>query len=200
MKFLRVVVVLGIIACSPVFGQQVLLNDFAKIKAQGLHNQVLYGNKLYPLRSGLEEVYKPDKHHSNSKLSVTNGTFYSVQVITFGNLDLIWRARNAVAWFYVDMYSPGTRRFRGGEFSYVPNNTDENNIGLANTFFFKKGKFAIDLNGNGKLDKRRGEFLKVVGGKIRITQSGNIYRFDFTFTLENGVKAIGSYTGDFAQV
>ncbi|MFK7964918.1 MAG: hypothetical protein AB8C46_13225 [Burkholderiaceae bacterium] len=163
-------------------------------------NTVSYDGKTYPLSAGLEEVFRPDDNHANSQLNVTNGEFYSVQVPITGNLSLIWRARNASIWFYADVYSPGTGQLQGGTFSYVPRGTDEDDPALAQTFFFKDGKFAVDLNGDGSVKSDDGEFLTVTGGTITLEPSGAIYKVDFQFELENGQTARGSFTGDFAQV
>ena len=200
MKVFYASTILLIAIVHSAIGQPIFADDFETIKTQNLTNQVLYGERLYSLRAGLEEVYRPDANHSNSQLNLTDGEFYSTQVTVFGSLNLIWRARDAAVWFYVDMYSPGTGGFRGGEFSYVPDDTNADDDRLANDFFFKDGKFAVDIDGNGTLDSDSGEFLNIIEGRMVIEQTGNVYKLDFTFILENGVKAIGSFTGDFAQV
>lgn len=199
MKALFIAAALSMLVFFPAFGEQISANGLEKAKSRPFPNQLGYNGRRYPLRAGLEHVFRPDKHHANSRLHLTNGEFYSTQVWLSGNLNLIWRARRASAWLYVDMYSPGRKRFRGGKFVYVPNRTNENSNSLKNKFFFKKGKIAIDTNRNGKLDK--GEFLKVTGGMIGVKRLGTRrYRFDFYFNLENGTRAAGSYTGRFPKV
>ncbi len=163
-------------------------------------NTVSYDGKTYTLSAGLEEVFRPDDNHANSQLNVTNGEFYSVQVPITGNLNLIWRARDASIWFYADVYSPGTSQLQGGTFSYAARDTDEDDPALAQTFFFKDGKFAVDLNGDGSVKSDDGEFLAITGGTITLEPSGAVYKVDFRFELENGQTARGSFTGDFVQV
>lgn len=98
------------------------------------------------------------------------------------------------------MYSPGTAALSGGRFSYASRNTDEDDPALASSFFFKKGKFAIDLNNDGQIDSDDDEFLDVTGGTMTLTVSGAFYTVEFDWTVENGVNAAGSFTGDFDQV
>ena len=103
-------------------------------------NQVNYGGQVYTLSAGLEEVFRPDDNHSSSQLNISNGEFYSVQVTLMGQLDLIWRARNASVWLYVNMYSPGTAALSGGTFSFAPRNTDEDDPALARNLVFQERK------------------------------------------------------------
>jgi len=163
-------------------------------------NQVNYDGTTYELSAGLEEVFQPDDNHSSSQINITNGEFYTTQVVLFGNLTWIWRAREASVWLYVNMYSPGTTEFSEGTFSFAPRETDEDDPALANTYFFKKGKFAIDLNNDGQIESDDNEFLEVIGGTMTLTQNGAVYTVTFNWTLENGVNATGSFTGDFNQV
>lgn len=69
----------------------------------------------------------------------------------------------------------------------------------ANDSFFKDGKFAVDPNRDGSVETDDNEFPDTTGGTIVLEQSGDEYRLDFTFELENGIKVKGSYSGDFAQ-
>jgi hypothetical protein len=185
-----------------------LVNDGAETPATGPinndgntgSNQVNYGGQIYALSAGLEEVFRPDDNHSSSQLNISNGEFYSVQVPLMGQLKLIWRARNATVWLYVNMYSPGTAALSGGTFSFAPRNTNEDDPVLASSYFFKKGKFAIDLNGDGQIESDDEEFLNVTGGTMTLTVSGALYTVEFNWTLENGVNATGSFSGDFSQV
>ena len=143
-------------------------------------------------------MFKPDDNHSNSEFSLTDGEFYSTQVVLFGNLDLIWRARDAKFWFYADMYSPGTDAFRAGTFTYMPPSTDEDDPSLSQQFFFKDGRFAFDLDENG--DFEDDEYLDVTGGTITLSDQTADYTFSLELTLENGKTIAGTYSGNFPKV
>ena len=68
------------------------------------------------------------------------------------------------------------------------------------TWFFKKGKFAIDLNNDGQIESDDDEFLEVTGGTMTLTTSDTFYTVEFNWTLENGVNTVGSFSADFDQV
>jgi len=169
------------------------------IKTINLESTLKYGEKTYQLTKGLEEVFKKDNNHSSSQINITNGDFYKTQVWISSNLNWIWRTRNASIWLYVDLYSPGFNGLTTGTYKFRRNNTDEDNPTLSRKYFFKKGKLAIDLNNNRKLDKGS-EYLKITDGTISLSVSEDIYTLHFNITLSNDKKVSGDFKGDFDQV
>ena len=87
---------------------------------------------------------------------------------------------------------------KSGRFNFASGDKDASF--LKNKYFFPKGKFAGDVNGDGQVESKAGEFLKIVGGQIVVEKEGASYNIDFNFSLENGVTAKGSFLGDFKQV
>lgn len=173
------------------------LVSFYAVKAQD--NRLTYENDTYTLVKGIEELYKKDVNHSSSQLNFTDGEFYQTQVWISGNINLIYRARKASIWVYVDLYAPGDKGLTSGSYKFMPRRTDENTPELADTHFFKKGKLAIDLNKNGKLDKKI-EFFTITEGAIKLEVLGKQYALQFSFVLENGAKVTGNFTTDFDQL
>jgi len=171
----------------------------SQIKA-GKNNKMMYGTKQYVLSKGIEEVFKLDDNHSSSRINITDGDFYHTQVTISGNLHWIWRAKNASVWLYVNMYSPGNGGLKDGLYVYKPRNTNENDPTLADTYFFKKGKIAIDLNNDGELESDNNEFIKIIGGTIKMKVLGDNYFLEFDLELDNDINVTGSFEGYFNQV
>ena len=163
-------------------------------------NTIKYGSESYSLTNGLEEVFKLDDNHSSSQINITNGEFYSTQVVISGNLNLIWRARNASVWLYVDMYAPGFEGLSSGTYAFRPKNTDEDDPALIDIHFFTEGKFAIDLNDDGNIESDDNEYIEITGGTIKVEVKGGEYLLELNLTLENNENVSGTFGADFDQV
>jgi len=175
------------------------LYSISQSNANNSSNILQYGEKEFSMSQGMEEVYKTKENHSASGINLTDGEFYQTQIWISGTINLIWRARNASVWLYLDCYAPGDSGLTSGTYEFMPKNTDPNNQALAGTYFYKKGKLAIDLNQNGKLDKGS-EFIKITDGIIKISVSGDTYDLEYNLILENSVKVLGNFTGNLDQV
>ena len=172
---------------------------FAQNSTTPKGNELWYGEMVYPVSKGLEEVFKKHPNHSASQLNITDGEFYQTQVSIMGNLNYIWRAKDASVWLYVKMYAPGSKGLTTGTYTIKPNKTDIDLPSLANTTFFKKGKIAIDLNKNGKLDKGV-EYFKIIDGSINVEVEGVRYMTEFDVQLGNGENVKGRFKKNFVQV
>lgn len=163
------------------------------------NNEFQYNGKKYPVSEGLEEVFKKRNNSSGSQLNISDGKFYQTQVWLSGNLTYIWRPKNASVWLYAKLYAQGSKGLTSGNYTIKPDKTDTRNPTTADLPFFIKGKCAIDLNNNGKLEKGT-EFFKVIDGKITLNAEGKIYSVEFELKLSNGRIIKGNIIKDFTQV
>ena len=175
----------------------VLVTTSQRLFAQVPPNSTLVGNRHYRNVAGLQEVFKPKTNHYFSRFNLTDGEFYSVRASVMGNYDPIWRARHNSFWLYADLYAP-VNSYRSGKFVYVSSDVDENDFSLARQSFFKKGRIWVDVNGNGEDESE--EFIDVTNGVISFSGSGSNLTFSFNLVLENGLRALGTYSGKFLKV
>ena len=66
--------------------------------------------------------------------------------------------------------------------------------------FFKKGKFAFNVNEDGSFTSEDNGFFEVKGGTIEVEVSNDIYDVSFDLDLENGKRISGSMSHNFDQV
>ncbi|MRH99249.1 hypothetical protein GH721_01780 [Kriegella sp. EG-1] len=164
------------------------------------NNAIMIEDDTYVSIKGLEEVFDFKENHSASQINFTDGEFYYVQVVIFGNLQPIWRARDASLWVYADLFAPGFEGLTSGTYDFKPDNTDENDIDLSNSHFFIDGKVAIDLNKDGELESDDNEFLKITGGSIKLERQEDYYEIELNLSLENNIQVTGKFSDDFDQV
>ena len=175
----------------------IVLLSFGELMSQ--KNSLIYEGTTYPIIKGIEEVFKNKTNHSASQLNFTDGEFYQTQVYLNGNINLINRARKATVWMYAHLYAPGNEGITSGTYQYQARKVDVNTPALKGIHCFKKGKIALDLNGNGKLDKKI-EFFKINGGKIQLKKLEENYTLDFILTLENDKTITGNFTTYFDKL
>lgn len=97
------------------------------------------------------------------------------------------------------IYAQGCNRLTSGTYTFRTRNTDEDTTSLANTHFFKKGKFAVDLNRDGKLKSANNEFLKITGVIIEIEVESGVYTIAYDLKLENDEVVTGTFSKGFDQ-
>ncbi|MBD0779965.1 hypothetical protein HPE56_19375 [Maribacter sp. ANRC-HE7] len=163
------------------------------------NNEFQYNNKTYPVSEGLEEVFKKRNNRSGSQLNISDGKFYQTQIWISGNINYIWRPKNASIWLYAKLYAQGSEGLTSGTYTIKPNNTDTVKPITSDLPFFLKGKCAIDINNNGKLDKGT-EFFKVIDGTITLNVVSKGYSVEFELKLSNGKIIKGKFKKDFTQV
>lgn len=102
--------------------------------------------------------------------------------------------------FFLLIYAQGCNRLTSGTYTFRTRNTDEDTTSLANTHFFKKGKFAVDLNRDGELKSANNEFLKITGVIIEIEVESGVYTIAYDLKLENDEVVTGTFSKGFDQV
>ena len=85
----------------------------------GSAGSVSYAGQIYPLSNSIAEVFRPSDNHWTYELNVSDGEFYSTQLLILGSIRNVWRPRAATVWIRADMFSPGFEEFQAGTFAYA---------------------------------------------------------------------------------
>lgn len=154
------------------------------------------GERQYPLKSALGDIWGVGEDHYNVDFTITNGKFLVAPTEIDGVTHSLLVPVEASATVYVELYSPG-EAFSFGTYSFSPFGAGGGV--LAGNAYFDSAYVGIDSNNSGDIESN--ENYRVIGGTFEFDGVLPDIELRFSVTLENGELAEGYYTGlfDFAD-
>jgi hypothetical protein len=160
------------------------------------YSRVKMGERQFPLKSALGDIWGTDGDHYSVDFTITNGKFLVSPTEIDGVTHNLLVPVEASATIYVELYSPGDA-FSFGTYSFSPFGSGGGV--LAGNAYFDSAYVGIDLNESGDIESN--ENLRIIGGTFEFDGGVPDIELRFSVTLENGQSAEGYYTGlfDFAD-
>lgn len=149
--------------------------------ATPVSGDITFEGKAYTGKKGMLFDFGNDGSHYNYDFVVVDAVIVPTDLVT-GEL-------NAKFFFWPELYSPGTDKFRTGTFNY-------NESPAASDYYFNVADLVVDSNNDGKLTSADQAYV-AEGGTITVSGTASKYTMSFDITMEGGKKLKGAYTGEY---
>lgn len=158
-------------------------------------SSLVVNDRVYPLNSGLGDIWGVSDQHHNVNFTLSNGKFIVSPTVLDGREHNLLVPVESTAVFYAELYSPGdTFSFVTFSYAEVASDTPDSDA-LAGVAYFTNAFVGYDMDLSGEVEAD--EKLLIQDGTVEFAGSVPDIELNFSATLENGELVQGHYTGLF---